>query len=65
MLIRYQGRVVGFVGATRYELVPAFERRAPADIHRRRLVAVCEWALEVRRVTGCEPGRLPHDHQGD
>jgi hypothetical protein len=61
MLVRYQGRVVGFVGATRYELVPEFECRPSTDIHWRRLVAVCEWALEARRVTGSEPGRLPQD----
>jgi len=61
MLVRYQGRIAGFVGATRYELAPDLLRRPAADVDRRRVMAVCEWALEVRRLTGREPGRLPHD----
>jgi hypothetical protein len=62
MLVRYQGQMVGMVGATRYSLTEEFTagRRADdADV--RRVVEVCEWALSVRRVTGCEPGRLPGD----
>jgi hypothetical protein len=61
MLIRYQGRLVGFVGVTRFDLVPELELRAVDDVDRRRVTAVCEWALSVRRLTGCEPGRLPHE----
>ena len=62
MLIRYQGEVVGVVGATRYGLAPDSDGSPwPDDVDRRRVVAVCEWALEVRRATGCEPGRLPGD----
>ena len=63
MLIRYQGEVVGVVGATRYGLAPTLHGRAWPDVDRRRVTAVCEWALEVRRATGCEPGRLPGDRQ--
>jgi hypothetical protein len=61
MLVRYQGRVVGFVGATQYGLTPELASRPADDLDRRRVTAVCEWALDVRRATGCEPGRLPHD----
>ena len=61
MLVRYQGRIAGFIGATRYELAPDLLWRPAANIDRRRITAVCEWALEVRRLTGREPGRLPHD----
>jgi hypothetical protein len=41
--------------------VPDLELRAVDDVDRRRVTAACEWALTVRRVTGCEPGRLPHE----
>jgi hypothetical protein len=61
MLVRYQGQVAGFVGATRYGLSPELAARPEDDVDRRRVVAVCEWALEVRRISGCEPGRLPGD----
>ena len=61
MLIRYQGEVVGVVGATRYGLAPTLHGRAWPDVDQRRVSAVCEWALEVRQVTGREPGRLPGD----
>ena len=61
MLVRYQGRVAGFVGATRYALAPELEARAIDDVDRRRVQIVCEWALLVRRLTGSEPGRLPDD----
>jgi hypothetical protein len=63
MMVKYQGRVVGFVGATRYALAPELQARGPDDVDRRRVTAVCKWALEVRRATGCEPGRLPHDRE--
>ena len=61
MLVRYQGQVAGFVGATRYELSPELAARDVDDVDRRLMQAVCEWALIVRKVTGCEPGRLPSD----
>ena len=61
MLVRYQGQVAGFVGATRYGLAPELAARPVDDVDRRRVTAVCEWALEVRRISGCEPGRLPGD----
>jgi hypothetical protein len=61
MLIRYQGRLVGFVGVTRFDLVPELDLCGVDDVDRRRVSAVCEWALSVGRVTGCEPGRLPHE----
>ena len=61
MLVRYQGQVAGFVGATRYGLAPELAARAEDDVDRRRVMAVCEWALEVRRISGREPGRLPGD----
>jgi len=61
MLVRYQGQAVGFVGATRYGLTPRLAARPIDDVDRRRVTALCEWALEVRRATGCEPGRLPSD----
>ena len=63
MLIRYQGEVVGVVGATRYGLAPTLHGRAWRDVDHRRVSAVCEWALEVRQVTGREPGRLPGDRR--
>jgi len=59
MLVCYQSQVAGFVGATRYGLSPELEHRNQSDVDRRRVSAVCEWALEVRRLTGAEPGRLP------
>ena len=65
MLVRYQGNVVGFVGATEFGLVPGLRRRAADDVDRRRVTAVCEWALEMRRQTGYEPGRLPHERNRD
>ena len=61
MLVRYQGKVAGFVGATRYGLSPELEARHAGDVDRRRVQAVCEWALLVRELTGYEPGRLPQD----
>jgi hypothetical protein len=61
MLVRYQGKVAGFVGATRYGLAPELEARHAGDVDRRRVQMVCEWALLVRELTGCEPGRLPRD----
>ena len=61
MLVRYQGQVAGFVGATRYGLAPELAARSVDDVDRRRVTTVCEWALEVRRISGCEPGRLPGD----
>ena len=61
MLVRYPGRIARFVGSTPYELAPDLLRRPAGDIDRRRVTAVCEWGLEVRRLTGREPGRLPHD----
>ena len=60
MLVRYPGRIARFVGSTPYELAPDLLRRPAGDIDRRRVTAVCEWALEVRRLTGREPGRLRH-----
>ena len=59
MLVRYHGEVVGVVGATRYGLAPTLDGRQWPEVDQRRVVAVCEWALEVRRATGREPGRLP------
>ena len=61
MLVRYQGQVAGFVGATRYGLSPELKARDADDIDRRRVQAVCDWALLVRELTGREPGRLPRD----
>jgi hypothetical protein len=64
MLVRYHGEVVGVVGATRYGLAPTLHGRRWPEVDERRVVAVCEWALEVRRSTGCEPGRLPGENGG-
>lgn len=61
MLVRYQGDVVGFVGATRFDLIPSLKDRPVDDVDLRRVTAVCQWALAVRHSTGCEPGRLPHE----
>ena len=61
MLVRYQGQVAGFVGATRYGLAPELAARPVDDVDRRRVTIVCVWALEVRRISGREPGRLPGD----
>ena len=61
MLVRYQGQVAGFVGATRYGLAPELAARPKDDVDRRRVTTVCAWALEVRRLSGREPGRLPGD----
>ena len=61
MLVRYQDRVAGFVGATGYRLSPELEARDIDNVDRRRVQTVCEWALLVRGLTGCEPGRLPRD----
>jgi hypothetical protein len=61
MLVRYQGQVAGFVGATGYRLSRELEARDVTDVDRRRVHTVCEWALLVRGLTGCEPGRLPRD----
>jgi hypothetical protein len=65
MPVRYQGKLVGFVGATQYGLAPELSRRPAEDIDRRRVTAVCESALEMRRLTGCAPGRLPHERPHD
>jgi hypothetical protein len=62
MLVRYQGQMVGMVGAVRYGLTEEFIAGSLDDADVRRVREVCEWALSVRRVTGCEPGRLPGDH---
>jgi hypothetical protein len=59
MLVRYQNQVAGFVGATVYYLAPHLESLPPGDVDRRRVEAVCEWALVVLALTGAEPGRLP------
>lgn len=61
MLVRYQGKVAGFVGATRYALSPELEARHASDVDRRRVEMVCEWALLVHELTGHERGRLPQD----
>jgi hypothetical protein len=37
MMVKYQGRVVGFVGATRYALAPELQARGPDDVDRRTL----------------------------
>ena len=58
MLIRYQGQVIGFVGLSEYFLVPEIENRPPWNSDRRRVRAVCDWAVQFRRVTGHEPGRI-------
>ena len=63
MLVRYQGRVAGFVGATRYRLSPELEARDVGDADRRRVQAVCEWALLVGELSGREPRRLPSDER--
>lgn len=63
MLVRYQGQVAGFVGATRYRLSPELETRDVNDTDRRRVQTVCEWALLMRSLTRCEPGRLPSDQR--
>jgi hypothetical protein len=57
MLVRYQGRIVGLIGATRFCLAPDLQR----GVDRQRVTAVCQWALEMRHQTGYEPGRLPSD----
>ena len=62
MLIRYQGEIVGVVGATRYGLAPTLHGRGWRAVDHRRVSAVCAWALEVRQTIGCEPGRLPGDY---
>ena len=62
MLVRSQGQLVGMVGATRYSLTEEFTADMPPDdVDVRRVMEVYEWGLSVRRVTGCEPGRLPGD----
>ena len=61
MLVRYHGEVVGVVGATRYGLAPTLGGRPWPEVDQRRVAAICDWALEVRRATGREPGRLPGD----
>jgi hypothetical protein len=65
MLVRYQGQVAGFVGATRYTLAAHRAGRPATDVDRRRMQAVREWALEVRRLTGSEPGRRLREHPRD
>ncbi len=61
MLVRYQDRVAGFVGASVYYLAPHLESLPPEDLDRRRVEALCQWALVVRALTGKEPGQLPQD----
>lgn len=63
MLVRYQGEIAGCVGATRYHLAPSLADLPPSDVDRRRIEVTCEWALDVRSLTGLEPGRLPQDRQ--
>lgn len=63
MLVRYQDEIAGCVGATRYHLAPHLEDLAPSHVDRRRVEVVCEWALDVRSLTGLEPGRLPQDRR--
>lgn len=65
MLVRYQRKLVGFVGATHYRLAPDLQSRPPDDVDRQRVTAVCEFALDVHRLTGCEPGRRPHERRGE
>jgi hypothetical protein len=49
MLVRYQGQVAGFVGATRYGLAPELAARPVDDVDRRRVTTVCEWgAAKIR-----------------
>jgi hypothetical protein len=38
-----------------YTVVSDISRRPTDDVDRRRVTAVCEWASDVRRHTGCEP----------
>ncbi len=61
LLVRYQDRVAGFVGSSVYYLAPHLETLPPQDIDRRRVEALCQWALVVLALTGTEPGRLPKD----
>jgi hypothetical protein len=61
MLVRYQGQVAGFVGATRYTLSPELEARDVTDVDRQRVQIACEWALLIRALTGRDAGRLPRD----
>jgi hypothetical protein len=65
MAVHYRGEPVVFIGATQYGLVAELVHLPSDDVDRRRVTAVCEWALEMRRHTGCEPGRLPHERRGD
>ncbi len=55
-LIRYQGQLVGFLGATRYTLIPELLQRPDDDRDLRRVAAVCDVALVVRWLTGAPPG---------
>lgn len=61
MLVRYQQQIAAFVDATRYELSPELSARRAGDVDRRRVELMCQWALQVRRLSGREPGRLPQD----
>jgi len=63
MLVRYHGKLAGFIGATRYGLSPELADRDPSDVDRRRVSTVCEWALEYRRLYGREPGRRPQQRR--
>jgi hypothetical protein len=61
MLIRYQGKPVGFLGASRYTICHGMLDEAGC----RRVSAVCEIALEIRALTGYEIGRLPADRPSE
>jgi len=54
MLALYQGQPAAFVGATRHALMPELEALPADHPDRRRVDAVCLFALEVRRVTASE-----------
>ncbi len=59
IMVKYQGQVAGFIGASTYGLAPGLADRAAHDIDRRRLDVVCQWALRTRRRTGKDAGRDP------
>jgi hypothetical protein len=61
MLVRDQGKAVGFLGATRYTICHGLLDEDGC----RRVSAVCEIALEIRALTGHEIGRLPADRRSE
>ena len=61
MLVRYQGKAIGFLGATRYTICCGLLGKGEC----RRVSAVCEIALEIRALTGHEIGRLPADRPSE